>query len=83
MNVAYTNKAKQSAEGFSLLQQATERLEEIAGESGDFATAEWERLDNAVREISSLLDQIPSTHGVLGRLTRMHHRPVDRPASAA
>jgi hypothetical protein len=43
MNVRYSEKAKQSGEGYALLQQATNRLEEVLGPSADLVSAEWDR----------------------------------------
>jgi hypothetical protein len=46
MNVTYSDKAKQSGEGFSLLQQATSRLEEILGRSAGLVEAAWDRTED-------------------------------------
>jgi hypothetical protein len=42
-NVIFTEKTKQSAGGYALLQQASRTLEEILGQSGSLVTAEWDR----------------------------------------
>lgn len=44
MNVKYAANAQQGEEGYSLIQQATRRLEEILGPSAELATAEWDRV---------------------------------------
>jgi hypothetical protein len=46
MNVIYSEKAKQGGEGYALLQQATERLKEVVGETADPIKAEWDRRED-------------------------------------
>lgn len=46
MKVIYTDKAKQRGEEYPLLQQASQRLEEIVGPSADSVTAEWDRTED-------------------------------------
>src|SRR5258708_7534951 len=46
MDVTYTDKAKQWGEGFSLLQGATTRLQEILGPSADHVKAVWDRIED-------------------------------------
>ncbi len=46
MNVKYSDKAKQPAEGFTLLQQATALLEEVLGPSAAVVRAEWDRTED-------------------------------------
>ncbi|HJT76798.1 MAG TPA: hypothetical protein VJ739_06310 [Gemmataceae bacterium] len=47
MTVTYTDKAKQWGEGYALLQEATDRLEEVLGESAGLVSAEWDRTQDA------------------------------------
>jgi hypothetical protein len=47
MNVTYSDKARQWGEGYALLQQATTRLEEVAGPSADLVKVEWDRVEDA------------------------------------
>jgi hypothetical protein len=46
MDVTYTDRAKQWGEGFSLLQAATTRLEEILGPSADHVKVVWDRTED-------------------------------------
>jgi hypothetical protein len=45
--IHYSEKAKQSGEGLTLLQPATKYLEEILGHAEDPVTAEWDRAEDA------------------------------------
>lgn len=47
MNVTYTDQTRQRGEEHALLQQATNRLEEILGPSAARVKAEWERREDA------------------------------------
>jgi hypothetical protein len=47
MIVEYSEKAKQSGEGYALLLGATKYLEEIVGQPEDPVTAEWDRDEDA------------------------------------
>src|SRR5690349_6208017 len=49
MNVIYTDKAKQLADEFLLLQQATAFLEKKAGPSQADVTVSWDRTDDGHR----------------------------------
>ena len=42
MNVVYHEKAKQWREGYALMEEATERLQEVLGSSLDPVEAEWD-----------------------------------------
>jgi hypothetical protein len=46
MNVIYSEKARQSSEGYALLQQATKYLEEELGKAVDRVRVEWDRQDD-------------------------------------
>jgi hypothetical protein len=46
MNVTYTDKAKQGREGFTRLQGATNRLEEVVGPSSGRVKVEWDRTED-------------------------------------
>src|SRR5258708_34756 len=43
MNVTYSDRVKQSAEGFALLQEVTTFLEEVLGPSVGLVKAEWDQ----------------------------------------
>ncbi len=45
MKVSYSEKAKERGEGFALLQQVTERLEEVVRRFSGEVKAEWDRTD--------------------------------------
>ena len=45
MQVTYSDKARQEGEDFKLLQQASNRLEEILGKAAPRVGAEWDRRD--------------------------------------
>ncbi len=47
MNVTYSDKARQWGEGYTLLQHATKRLEEVLGQSAGGVKAEWDRREDA------------------------------------
>lgn len=44
MNVKYTTNAQQEGQGYTLIQQATRRLEEILGPSVASVSVEWDRV---------------------------------------
>lgn len=55
MNVQYTTNAPQRGEDYSLIQQATNRLNEILGSSAGLVTGEWDRqTDKAGRTLYRL-----------------------------
>jgi hypothetical protein len=45
MDITYSEKAKESGE-FTLLQQATNRLEEAVGQSPEHVTVQWDRFED-------------------------------------
>jgi hypothetical protein len=47
VNIAYSESARQWGEGYTLLQQATMRLEEIGGPSAGQVKAEWDRAEDS------------------------------------
>lgn len=49
IQVKYTERSRQWGEGFTLLQQATKRLEEVLGPSAPWIRAEWDRVENGKR----------------------------------
>ncbi len=46
MNIQYTDRVKQWAEGYPLIQRATDRLEEILGEDAGHVSGEWDRTED-------------------------------------
>ena len=46
MNVEYSDGVRQWAEGFTLAQQGTQRLEEVLGPAAGLATARWDRTED-------------------------------------
>lgn len=46
MNVAYSDRTKQTEEHSELLQQATEELKEILGSAQDSVRAHWDRVED-------------------------------------
>ena len=46
MNIKYTDNVKQWVEGYPLVQQATNRLKEVLGESAGLVTGEWDRTED-------------------------------------
>ena len=57
MKVIYTDRARQSAEGYALLQNATAQLEQIATPTARFVTATWDRrsgVDEKSRPVHTL-----------------------------
>ena len=46
VNVTYSENAKQTSEGLSLLEQATARLDEVLGQSASLVRKEWDRRED-------------------------------------
>jgi hypothetical protein len=46
MNVTYTERAKNPSETFALLQQATQKLDDVVGRSSATLSAEWDRTED-------------------------------------
>lgn len=47
MNMTFTDKTKQAAEQFILLEQTEKQLEEVLGESSELVEARWDRTEDA------------------------------------
>jgi hypothetical protein len=68
MNVSYTEKARQSGEGYALLEQATKRLEEVLGEEASRVSAEWDRTEDEKGQPLYALTLRDASDKVTGRL---------------
>ncbi len=87
MQVTYSEKARESREGYALLQRATERLEEIVRRSLDPVTAEWDRTQDDGEPLytlrladwsgSATVDFRPKDLGDSGRLDNRLYRVWD------
>lgn len=69
MKVTYTEKARQKAEQFGLLQQATTRLEDALGGSSDLVTAQWDRTEDEKGQPLYVLRLKDFTDEVTGRFS--------------
>ena len=64
MNVTYSDKARLTGEDFKLLQQASNRLEEILGKSAPRVSAEWDRQEDPFMKYTRRLPKLSPIYGV-------------------
>jgi hypothetical protein len=68
MNINYTDRVKKWDEGFPLVQQATNRLQEILGEDAGLVTGEWDRTEDEKGRTLLTLRLKDATGEVVGKI---------------